>query len=1093
MRIHKPTPWANRQCNKFVLALAALLGLVTATPLTQAQYYNSFKVLHYFDLAGGVGTGYPFGLVADPKGNLYGTAAGGAYGLGEVYKLDPSHVESRLYSFPGTSEGANPNGPLTLDGHGNLYGTTAYGGGEVNDGTLFKIDTAGFFTTLYRFGPLGVALPTAPVVIDALGNIYGSTYWGPGLSDRHALGTIYKFDTSGNATILSRFYSNYTGVNPSGLLVDAAGNFYGTAFTGTGGFYGNSAVIFKVDSSGNETILHHFPNSFGFGPILLDSNGNIYGTSGVGGTNNVGILYKVDPAGNKTVLYNFSSSVPEFNLSFIDKSGNLFGESANAIFEFDTTGQLTTLYNFPSSGSACPNGIQLSGLIQGPDGNLYGTASSGGIGPMSCTQGYGTVFELSHSTAPQPQISLSSPTLQFSPIAVGSSETLSLTVTNTGGGTLSANPSIGTSQSYSIVGDTCTAGLDSGRSCTIDIRFAPVTITIHDAILLLQTNTIHNPSVPLQGVGTGVSADVSALQFGTVSYGSSQILPVNVTNHGIPGVVTLQAVITGVKGAPPSQSFQILDTRQNTCLAGIASKQSCSLPVEFYPTAPGAFQELLTITPSGGALPFTVELEGTATPVYSGPYTQLSFLHVFTGGADGAGPVATVTADSLGNLYGTTQSGGVDGAGVVFKLDPTGRESVLYTFTGGADGGAPQAPVILDAQGNLYGTTNAGGSSCSCGVVFKLDPSGKETVLHAFLGGPSDGAFPAYSGVVTDALGNLYGTTVNGGAGAGGPGTVYKINPGGAETLLYSFTGGTDGAYPEATPTLDSSGNLYGTANQGGDPASVGTLFKIDSAGHETTLHKFTGSPKDGAYPDGPLLLDKQGNLYGTTLQGGNDNFTGDGTIFQFTPAGVRTLLASFASSPLASPSGSLVHDKAGNFYGFAHAKAGAESGLFKIDTMGNLWTLMFSCRFGHIPQGGLTSDAQGNLYGTTFSGGESNCSGNLGTVFKLTPTVPSRPTIELSATTLDFGSVMVGSTATLTLTITNAGSGTLPVAPSLERNVTFAIVGSTCGTGVTAGASCTLQIQFSPTSFGYHSRGLYLRTNLPVDPVITLLGYGTD
>ena len=163
-------------------------------------------------------------------------------------------------------------------------------------------------------------------------------------------------------------------------------------------------------------------------------------------------------------------------------------------------------------------------------------------------------------------------------------------------------------------------------------------------------------------------------------------------------------------------------------------------------------------------------------------------MHGFTGGPDGAYPQAGVILDSAGNLYGTTYNGGSANAGVVYKLDATRHETVLYSFTGGADGGYPYAGVSLDSAGNLYGTTYNGGTA-HAGVVYKLDATGHETVLYSFTGG-ADGANP-YAGVIRDAAGNFYGTTFFGGA--WGSGVIYKLDPAGHETLLYTFFAESDG------------------------------------------------------------------------------------------------------------------------------------------------------------------------------------------------------------------------------------------------------------------------------------------------------------
>ena len=209
--------------------------------------------------------------------------------------------------------------------------------------------------------------------------------------------------------------------------------------------------------------------------------------------------------------------------------------------------------------------------------------------------------------------------------------------------------------------------------------------------------------------------------------------------------------------------------------------------------------------------------------------------------------------------------------------------TVLYWFKGLQDDGInPEAGLVRDKAGNLYGTTGHGGDGTNFGTVFKLDTTGKETLLHSFAGGATDGQNP-YAGLVRDKTGNLYGTTSFGGAsGIGlGLGTVFKLDTTGKETLLYSFAGGaTDGQSPQAGLIRDNAGNLYGTTVLGG-ASGLGTVFKLDTTGKETALHSFTGRPRDGAIPLAGLIQDAAGNLYGTTVSGG---LLGLGTVFKLTP-----------------------------------------------------------------------------------------------------------------------------------------------------------------------------------------------------------------
>lgn len=288
-----------------------------------------------------------------------------------------------------------------------------------------------------------------------------------------------------------------------------------------------------------------------------------------------------------------------------------------------------------------------------------------------------------------------------------------------------------------------------------------------------------------------------------------------------------------------------------------------------------------------------------------------SILYDFTPGLSGAGPVGSLIHDPQGNLYGMTDVGGDlhcpdgYGCGTVFELSASGVYTVLHTFTGGtSDGARPLASLVRDSAGNLYGTTWEGGSKgcgqVGCGTVFKLDPSGTETILHVFTGG-TDGAAP-YAGVTLDAKGNIYGTTQQGGSTRGpcsafGCGVVFEIDAAGAETILYRFTGGADGSQPGCA-LFDAGGSLYGTTGLGGDltcdpPNGCGVVFKLNLSGKETVLHNFEGGAADGYDPYSGVIRDSAGNLYGTTYRGGADNV---GTVYKLDTEGNLTLLHSFTN-----------------------------------------------------------------------------------------------------------------------------------------------------------------------------------------------------
>jgi uncharacterized repeat protein (TIGR03803 family) len=282
-------------------------------------------------------------------------------------------------------------------------------------------------------------------------------------------------------------------------------------------------------------------------------------------------------------------------------------------------------------------------------------------------------------------------------------------------------------------------------------------------------------------------------------------------------------------------------------------------------------------------------------------------LHSFTDGADGGVPVAGVIGDLAGNLYGTTVYGGAWNHGVVYKLSTTGHEIVLYSFPGSPGGGHPRAGVMRDSVGNLYGSTYDGGPS-NAGAVYKLDGTGHLTALHSFTGGV-DGGNP-WAGVIQDPAGKLYGTTVYGGA--SNQGVVYRLDTRGSETVLYSFTGGADGGSPYAGVILDSAGNLYGTTQFGG-ASNQGVVYRLDAAANETVLYSFSGGA-DGGHPLAGVILDAAGNLYGTTYNGGTSN---TGVVYMVDTTGHETVLHSFTGGADGiNPRAGVIRDSAGNCTG---------------------------------------------------------------------------------------------------------------------------------------------------------------------------------
>jgi len=298
----------------------------------------------------------------------------------------------------------------------------------------------------------------------------------------------------------------------------------------------------------------------------------------------------------------------------------------------------------------------------------------------------------------------------------------------------------------------------------------------------------------------------------------------------------------------------------------------------------------------------------------------------------------------------------------------------LYAFTGGQDGEAPFS-VIQDASGNLYGATFAGGDiTCQCGTIFKVAPDGAETTLYSFKGG-DDGAYPQ-TGLARDSAGNLYGAT----NGTGDiPGTVFKLDPGGHLTTLHAFQEAGDGRDPLGSPILDRKGRLYGTTIRGGQ-VGRGTVYRIAPNGKERVLHSFGGTSRngDGDSPNSALIMDRDGNLYGTTIAGGSSACgsggccagTGCGTVFKVTPDGATTILYAFLNDGHGKfPVGSLAMDRTGNLYGMTQ-QGGTAGTIFKLEPDGTKSELYkFNIQTGGVPHAGLIMDRRGNLYGTAEGG----------------------------------------------------------------------------------------------------------------------------
>ena len=341
---------------------------------------------------------------------------------------------------------------------------------------------------------------------------------------------------------------------------------------------------------------------------------------------------------------------------------------------------------------------------------------------------------------------------------------------------------------------------------------------------------------------------------------------------------------------------------------------------------------------------------------------------------DALGPGGALVQGKDGNFYGISSTGGTGGgplsmggftgAGAVFKITPSGTETILHAFADtAADGGNPQG-LTEGSDGNLYGTTLNGGAN-STGAVFELTPGGAMTILYSFAGG--NGGDHPDAGVIQANDGNFYGTAIN--YFENSDGMVFQLTPEGTLTRLHSFASSpTDGVSPQGSLLLGSDGNLYGTTSAGGSN-NLGTVFKVTPDGVETVLHSFGGTPADGAAPQFGVVQGADGNLYGTTGNGGTNGY---GTVFKLTPDGIETVLYSFSGTGDGSyPSTALVQGGNGNFYGGTYS-GGVSAGsptIFELTSAGVV-TSLYSFPSGVISVTNLVNGSDGNLYGTTYQGG---------------------------------------------------------------------------------------------------------------------------
>jgi uncharacterized repeat protein (TIGR03803 family) len=827
---------------------------------------------------------------------------------------------------------------------------------------------------LVRLGILGIFLANAGP-LRGQSPSYAGIYIGQ-TSD--AVGGFALFvDTNQNAVLIGGYlYNDDDGTAFYGsCVVDAGGNGYSDIANVTTSFTISAAGSVSLTASADDSSFSYQMQGFKVlsGPFL--STAGLYTLDlGAGQTLTAivaanGWIYRDSPSyggGGRVQVTGYGQSATESSLGhsvntfILNQNGTLTLNGSSTMNRVDSLpappvmqgAVLTTLHSF---GVFMNGRTPTAALVEGSDGNFYGTTAYGGpYGSLS----YGTVFRIS---------------------AAGELTNLySFT-----GGKDGSNPYAGLVQGSDGNFYGTTSGFDGGYGTVFRISDSGVFASLYSF-----TNG-NDGAEPVAGLVPGNDGYF----YGTTSRGANGYGTVFKISPG-GSLTSLYAFTGGKDGAEPVAGlslggdgyfygttfggtngygtvFRISDSGVFASLYSFTNGNDGAYPVAgLVPGNDGYFYG----TTRGGAKGY-----GTVFKISSGG--SLTSLYAFTNGNDGAEPEAGLVLGSDGSFYGTTRAG-ANYYGTVFKISPSGSLTSLYAFTDSDDGADPEAGLLLGKDGNFYGTTTFFGDEGS-GTVFKVSPSGSLTTLYFF----SDYGEVPEAALVQGSDSNFYGTTT---FGVNGYGTVFKISASGAFASLYSFTNGDDGAYPEAALVQGGDGNFYGTTSgdsTGSGPSIYGTVFKINVGGALTNLYLFS-SGNDGNNPEGGLVQGSDGNFYGTTFSTAA-NAT-QGTVFELSDSGAFTILQSLTASGVDGVGiNRLVQGGDGNFYGTTYG-GGAYGGfgygtVFKISANGAL-TSLYSFTGGNdgaFPRAALVQGSDGYFYGTTYDGGTSSN----GTVFKISNT----------------------------------------------------------------------------------------------------------